>query len=196
MSAPHIAERKTPSQRYAEDERRWREWMSASQQGDREAYRKLLKDVSETIRAFLLSKLGDVPILDDCVQECLLGIHRARHTYDPGRAFRPWLFAIVRHKSVDALRRGSVRERHEVPVTPEMPEASESPAEQRDRALDAERALSQLDATFREALVMTKFQGYSIDEAASRAGVSTTAMKTRVHRALRRVRKLLEEPST
>jgi RNA polymerase sigma-70 factor (ECF subfamily) len=170
--------------------------MSASQQGDREAYRQLLEDVSATIRTFLLRKLGDVPILDDCVQECLLGIHRARHTYDPGRAFRPWLFAIVRHKSVDALRRGSVRERHEVPVHPELPEASESPAEQRDRALDAERALSQLDASFREALVMTKFQGYSIDEAASRAGVSTTAMKTRVHRALRRVRKLLEEPST
>jgi RNA polymerase sigma-70 factor (ECF subfamily) len=169
--------------------------MTAAQNGDRDAYRKLLEDVSAAIRAFLLAKLGDVPLLDDCTQECLLGIHRARHTYDPARAFRPWLFAIVRHKAVDALRRGSVRERREIAEAPEALSASESPGDLRDRTLDAERALVQLETGFREALVMTKFQGYSIDEAASRAGVSSTAMKTRVHRALRKVRRLLEEPA-
>ncbi len=194
VSVPHVPEQKARSARYAEDERRWREWMTAAQKGDREAYRKLLEDVSAAIRAFLLRKLGDVPLLDDCIQECLLGIHRARHTYDPARDFRPWLFAIVRHKALDALRRGSVRERREVAEAPESLAASESPGELRDRALDAERALAQLDTRFREALVMTKFEGYSIEEAARRAGVSNSAMKTRVHRALRKVRQLLEEP--
>ena len=34
-----------------------------------------------------------------------MAIHLARHTYDPSRPFRPWMFAIVRHKTIDILRK-------------------------------------------------------------------------------------------
>jgi len=186
---------RSSSARFAEDEARWREWMTAAQAGDREAYRKLLEDVSAAIRAYLLRKLGDVPILDDCVQDCLLGIHRARHSYDAGRPFRPWMFAIVHHKAVDTLRRGAVRKERETDAQQEALPGSHAPGPQRERAIDARRALEGLDERFREALVLTKFYGFSIEEAAARSGVSATAMKTRVHRGLRRVRKLLEEDS-
>ena len=58
--------------------------------------------------------------------------------------------------------------------------------------VDGHSILSRLDPRQREALLLTKFEGCSMEEAASRAGVSRTAMKTRVHRALRAVRKVLE----
>jgi RNA polymerase sigma-70 factor (ECF subfamily) len=51
--------------------------------------------------------------------------------------------------------------------------------------------LATLEPAYREALVLTKFEGYSLEEAATRAGVSTGAMKTRVHRALRTLQKRL-----
>ncbi len=181
------------SARFAEDEKRWRDWMTRAQEGDREAYRRLLEELSEALHAFLQSRLQAASLVDDCVQECLLGVHRARHSYDPRHPFRPWLFAIARHKTVDALRRSGVRIRREVSEPEAAAAASHSPAEARDRALDAHRALANLEPPFREALVLTKIEGHSIQEAARRAGISATAMKTRVRRGLRKIRGLLEE---
>ncbi len=177
-----------------EDEKRWRAWMQRAQTGDREAYSLLLDELAAVIRAFVRKTLGDVPLVDDCVQESLLAIHDARRSYDPRRRFRPWMFAIVRHKTIDAVRRVEVRRRHEVEPADVAGGRDEAPAAE--RAAEARRALQGLAEPFREALVLTKYEGYTIDEAAARAGISATAMKTRVHRALRRVRRLLEEQET
>jgi RNA polymerase sigma-70 factor (ECF subfamily) len=177
-----------------EDEERWRAWMQRAQTGDREAYTLLLDELSGVIRAFVRKTLGDVPLVDDCVQESLIAIHDARRSYDPRRRFRPWMFAIVRHKTIDAVRRVDVRRRHELEPADMAGGREEAPAAE--RAAEARRVLQGLTEPFREALVLTKYEGYTIDEAAARAGISATAMKTRVHRALRRVRRLLEEQET
>ena len=58
--------------------------------------------------------------------------------------------------------------------------------------VDAARLLARLDPQQREALELTRYAGYSLAEAAERTGVSMTAMKSRVHRAIRNVRRLLE----
>ena len=177
-----------------EDEERWRAWMQRAQAGDREAYTRLLDELAGVIRAFVRKTLGDVPLVDDCVQESLVAIHAARQSYDPRRRFRPWMFAIVRHKTVDAVRRASVRGRHE--VEPGAGDDGDGEAPAAERVADTRRVLEGLSEPFRQALVLTKLEGYTIEEAAARTGTSTTAMKTRVHRALRRVRRLLEEQET
>ncbi len=58
-----------------EDEERWRAWMQRAQTGDRQAYTRLLDELSGVIRAFVRKTLGDVPLVDDCVQESLIAIH-------------------------------------------------------------------------------------------------------------------------
>lgn len=178
--------------RFAADEARWREAMRRAQTGDREAYRRLLEELRGVLRAWLRSRLGDAPWLEDCVQETLVAVHGARHTYRPAHPFRPWLFAIARHKAIDALRRGATRARHEVPEAEEAGRSSHSPGDARDALLDAQRLLAGLDRAQREALWLTKYEGLSLEEAAAKAGVSRSAMKTRVHRAVRRVRAALE----
>ena len=45
----------------------------------------------------------------------------------------------------------------------------------------------------REALVQTKIIGYSSAEAAGRLGITQSAAKVRVHRAIRKLRQLMEE---
>src|SRR4051794_3901067 len=40
----------------------------------------------------------------DVIQDVLLTVHRVRHTYDPARAFTPWLRAIAQRRAIDALR--------------------------------------------------------------------------------------------
>ena len=78
--------------------------MVEAQNGDRLAYDGLLRQVAALAQAFVRRRIGDVPWSDDVVQESLVALHRARHTYDPARPFVPWLYAIVQNRLVDALR--------------------------------------------------------------------------------------------
>jgi RNA polymerase sigma-70 factor (ECF subfamily) len=53
------------------------------------------------------------------------------------------------------------------------------------------RLLASLSTQHREVLVLTKIIGYSIAEAAEKIGISESAVKVRVHRAIRRLQQSL-----
>lgn len=165
--------------------------MARGQAGDREAYAQLMSELGGVIEAFVRARFGAggaSDFVEECVQESLLALHRVRHTWDPRQAFRPWLFAVVRHKVIDLLRREAVR-RTEPEPEEEKAGAQEDPADR----IDSARLLAALEPVYREALVLTKLEGCSLEEAAARAGVSASAMKTRVHRAVRMVQQRLRE---
>lgn len=168
--------------------------MALAQQGDREAYGALMGELARAIEGFVRVRFGASGFVDDCVQESLLSIHRAYASYDPRRPFRPWLFAIVRRRIVDGLRaqsrRGVERETDSALVEVADPRHVDP-----GRRIDACRLLNALAPEYSEALIMTKLQGRSVAEAARSAGVSETAMKSRVHRAVRQVRRELERES-
>ena len=90
------------------DEQRWAAWMALAHGGDHDAYRQLLGELANAIETYIRVRFGAIDSLEDCVQECLLVIHKARHTYDPVRPFRPWLFTLVRHRTIPRLRWGQV----------------------------------------------------------------------------------------
>ena len=93
----------------------WAAAMRAALAGDEAAYRRLLGEIGRAIRpairaAFARSRAGDGDI-EDVVQETLLAIHLKRQTWDPTQKLTPWVYAIARHKAIDALRRRGVRRR-------------------------------------------------------------------------------------
>ncbi len=176
----------------AGDEQRWSEYMAAAHRGDKRLYERLLGELASAIDRYVKSRFGKLSFTEDCVQECLLAIHNARHTYDPARPFRPWLFAIVRNKTVDLLRRSYAGERMPVePIHAGLAAEGASP----DAEIEAGDILAKLDPQFRSALTLTKVIGYSVDEAAQRSGISSTAMKSRVRRAVRAAALLLKAES-
>lgn len=170
-----------------QDEARWSEWLARAQKGDREAYGALLGELAGVIRAYLISRFGRLDNLDDCVQESLLGLHQARHTYDAGRPFRPWLFAIVRNRTIDQLRQSSRHSGREDVLEEAVAVTPDSGA-----AIDTGNLLGALSRNLRETLILTKIMGYSTRECADRLGVSESVVKVRVHRGLNRLRALCE----
>ena len=100
----------------------------------------------------------------------------------------PWLFAIVRHRSIDWLRKANRLETARASLA-EAIDAVTPDSLQED---SVSGCLAQLGESQRQALTLTKIYGYTIDEAAQRAGISSSAMKVRVHRALKALRVLLE----
>ena len=173
---------------YAEDEQRWSSLMASAQAGNESDYRQLLGELSELVSRYLRTRLGGYDFVEDCVQDVLIAIHEARHTYDPRRPFRPWLFAIIRHKSTDAIRRAEVRGRYFGAEQEGVEPAGDGPEAQ----VDSGRLLAQLPANLREPLTLTKIVGLSTAEAAGRLQISESALKVRVHRAVKRLRKWME----
>lgn len=162
--------------------------MLAAQAGDQDAYRSLLEDLQPLLRSYLKRRLRDEEAVADICQDVLLTMHRVRHTFEPGRAFEPWFYAIARSRFIDHLRRRRRRGDLEVPGD----ESPESVAEQQSFGWDHFlELLESLPAAQREAFAMLKLEGLSVEDAAARAGVSPGALKVRAHRAYGTLRRAL-----
>lgn len=175
---------------HEDDECRWAAWMRQAQHGDGPSYERLLRETGAVIELYLRARFGDIDVLEDCVQECLLAMHLARHTYDPRRAFRPWMFTIVRHRTIDVLRQRRSRLQMAERLRQQPRQEFEHDLLRRVMGI---RVLERLAPDHREAVVLTKYGGYSTAEAAAWLGISEAALKTRLHRGLLAIRRQLEE---
>lgn len=167
--------------------------MVAAQGGDGAAYEDLLTRVAGLVQAFVRRRVGDASWSEDVVQECLVALHRARHTYDGSRPFAPWLYAIAQNRLVDGLRvqrRRLLRE-----LQPELaPEPGRRPPQERDALLgDVRRALARLPETQRQVIHMLKFEDLSVREIAQRLDMSEANVKVTAHRGYRALRRQFEE---
>ena len=184
-----------PRQEFDAQEARLRALMLKAQAGDGAAYRELLMDLSERLRAFYRRRLHNIAgEVEDLVQETLLAIHNQRHTYDAARPLTVWCHAIARYKLIDLLRR---RGRQDV-LTDPLDDAGELLCAGEHDAADARRDLMQLLDTLPErqrvAIVEVKINGCSVTDTARLTGMSQSAVKVNVHRGLKtlaaRVREL------
>jgi len=176
----------SPSEELGAHEARLRSLMAQALRGDELAYRTLLQDLSERLRAFFRRRLQGIAIeVEDLVQETLLAIHIQRHTYDASRPLTAWCYAIARYKLVDLLRRRGRREA----LTEPFSEADEMLHVRDDEPSNAQRDLAQLLHTLPErqrlAIVAVKIDGHSIADTAERTGMSPSAVKVNVHRGLK-----------
>jgi len=167
--------------------------MTSAQEGDRQAYEDLLTRVASLVHAFVRRRAGDAPWCEDVVQETLVALHRARHTYDISRPFAPWLYAIVQNRLVDALRaqrRKLLREVH-----PSLTfEPSGHALQERDAMrADVRRAVAGLPERQRQVIELLKFEDLSVRDVAARLGMSEANVKVTAHRGYRALRRLIEE---
>jgi RNA polymerase sigma-70 factor (ECF subfamily) len=178
-----------------ERERAWRAWMIAAQAGDAHVYERLLLELLPHARRQVARSVADRAAQEDVVQNALVSLHRARHTYRPERPFGAWFHAIVRNAVIDWARARGRRLRREVPLDGDgAPEPSVDPASGAETlSPQLERALAALPAAQREAVELIHLEGLSVAEAAARAGVSRAALKVRAHRGYRALRVLLGE---
>lgn len=177
--------------REAEDDPQapWGAWMASAQAGDREAYERLLQALLPAARGFVRSRLRDPIATEDVVQNVLLSLHRARHTYRPERPFGPWWRAIARNAVIDHVRQLQRRAGRELALDGPEP-ADPRSVEPRSEELSAEmrQALESLPPAQRRAVELLHIHGLSVAEAAAQLGISPGALKVRAHRGYRAMR--------
>lgn len=167
-------------------EERLRGQFVAALAGDAASYRQFLAALGAHLRAFLRRRMAQWPDdVEDLVQETLLAIHHARHTYRPSQPLTAWVHTIARYKLIDHLR---ARSRHEAlndPLDEEMEIFARSDTDAADARRDLEQMLRVLPERQRRALVMVKLAGASVAETARETGMSEAAVKVGVHRGLK-----------
>lgn len=160
--------------------------MMAGLRGDQSEYHLLLKKLTLLLRNYFRLRLLWAPDeVEDLVQETLLAVHCRRHTYAPDQPVTAWVYGIAHHKLVDLLRRRRIREELQTPID----EQAELSIEPGTHAVDARRDIGKLMARLPDSqrlpLQCMKLEELSVLETAERIGMSESAVKVGVHRAIK-----------
>ena len=165
--------------------------MAAYQAGDELAFERLYSALAGPVVGYLRSLTRDAARAEDLLQETFFNVHRARHTWDPSRSAKAWIYAIAHNvflMSARSAKRKGGREQQadelpEVPIPPDVEVLADRQA--------IRRALAELPADRREAVVLHHVVGLSFREVGSVQGVTTMAAKLRAHRGMVELRTLL-----
>jgi RNA polymerase sigma-70 factor (ECF subfamily) len=157
--------------------------------GDPGAVRAVYQAYGKAIFTVAYRALADRSLAEEAVQQTFLQAWRAAASFDPDRDPAPWLYAIARRVAVDLYRR---EKRHrsadsDEPEVAVLPHSFEGTWE----AWEVRSALEQVPAEEREVLRATHYLGLTHDETAERLGIPVGTVKSRSHRAHRRMAGLL-----
>ena len=172
------------------DDQALRALMASYQAGRFEAFDELYALVAPAVRRFLHGRLRDEARAEDVLQETFLQMHRARRSYDPAYPVLPWVMAIARHCWLMELRRAGRRPLSQLDVADVDPSVR-AEADAYAAAADLERALGQVPAGQRQAVVAHHVWGFSFQEVGAQLGIAGSAAKLRSSRGMRRLRELL-----
>lgn len=139
--------------------------------------------------AFIRRRVADESEAEDILQEVFIRIHRSLCCQEWNKT-EGWIYRITRNLIIDHYR--SRRETVEVEET--LPAREETGAEDDPAArlaLSLRETIEALPEPYRQALVLTEYEGLSQQELASRAGISLSGAKSRVQRAREKLRDLL-----
>ncbi|MBK8230056.1 MAG: sigma-70 family RNA polymerase sigma factor [Candidatus Eisenbacteria bacterium] len=163
----------------------------------------LYRRMSVRLRGFLRSRLRDRDLADDLLHDVFLRIHDHAGELRDEEKLESWIWRITRNAIIDQERRSrSNGERNGLPLDAllhEGPaggnqagsafalEAEEEPSAGARLRPTVRRFIDILPPEYREALLLTEFEGLSQKDLAERLSISHSGAKSRVQRA----RKLL-----
>jgi len=144
------------------------------------------------VYSFCLRMTGDRETAGDMVQETFVRMLKYRETYREQGAFRAWMYRLARNVCVDHFRATGREIPEEESVldrpSPEAPPNERAARRQELRLL--ERALRRLSVEKRETLLLARFGAMPYTEIAETLGCTVSAVKVRVHRAVRELREI------
>lgn len=170
----------------------WDDLARAANRGDAVAYERFLRAITPVLRSVIRARGGKMgpEHCEDILQEVLLSIHLKRHTWREDAPIRPWLYAIARHKVVDAFRARGTRidlpidDFHDVLPATDIPDPLV--------ARDMDRVLDQLDPRMADIVRGFGLRGETTAETAARLKMTEGAVRVALHRALKVIARLRE----
>ncbi len=176
------------------------ELIRSAQAGDQEAFAELVAIHADSVYGALRRFGLDASEADEVGQEVFLRAWRGLARFEERSQFSTWLYRIAFNEAQRRLARrspvhaepGPGREDRilSLPESPQVGPEAQTLDREFEQTLD--RALDQLPADWRAAVVLRDIEGLSTQEAAEVVGVRQAAFKSRLHRGRMQLRALLE----
>jgi RNA polymerase sigma-70 factor (ECF subfamily) len=163
----------------------------------REQCRLWYQEHGEAVYNYVRFQVPEPDAAEDIVADTFLRAVRAAGRFDAGRgAARPWLLAIARHLVQDHRRRARVRQYVALGTMGDLVEEAPSPEERLIRKEHVGRlldALAGLGDDDREVVSLRYGSGLDGREVAELLGITEASVRTRLWRALKRLKTALGE---
>jgi len=160
--------------------------IAAARQGDGTAFAELINPQYRVAFRVAYGLLHNVDEAEDAVQEAAFTAWRRLGNLREGTSLRPWFLAIVANQC-----RTMSRSRWWSVLKAESPEG-EGPSVDVAAAVDLRRALLRLGHDERLIVVLRYYLDMPFEEIATTLGISTKAARTRVERAVHRLRPIIQ----
>jgi RNA polymerase sigma-70 factor (ECF subfamily) len=164
--------------------------------GDRQAFRHLVNRYQTRALAHARALVGGEAGAADAAQEAFLDAFRSLARFDLEREFYPWFYVLLRNRCFKQRSRPGTRhlgvlasdhEQESAPAT--EPEAAGGAS--REEALDLRRAISRLDPSDRELVLLKHLEGWTYEELSARLGIPRGTVMSRLFHARRRLQSLI-----
>jgi len=156
--------------------------------GDLEAFEKLFREFQGRVYGWILRIVRERGAAEDLTVETFLRIYRARARFDPSGNFGAWARRIATNVAIDHLRKA--RPEVELPDDLSAP-PSPDPVLRRELTQQIMVAFRQLSAKLQAVTTLALIEERPYEEIAEALGISVGAVKLRVFRAIRELRKKL-----
>ena len=178
--------------------------VAAAKAGRADGFQRLMSAYGARLYGFFFRATGSHHDAEDLLGDLSLRLVRMIKTYDDRGRFEPWLFRIASNLVRDRIRRRQVRsivgpitDAEGQPMEDELPgknlpvEAGLLAAEESGRL---KTALEKLDDVTREMILLRHFADMSFKDIADLFECPIGTALAKVHRGLRSLRRMLEEP--
>ena len=177
-------------------------WILQAQQGDDEAFTKLVEEHQTHVYNLCYRMLGEPEAAEDAAQETFLRVHRALSTLRDPDAAVAWLYRVATRVCYDRFRQTSNRPALETfemePSEPAQVPWSDAEGPRLDKALEqAEMShcvreyLDELPHDYRTAITLHDLEGIPNPQIAEMLDISVDAVKIHVYRARRKLQDAL-----
>ena len=167
--------------------------------GQQAAYRLLVERHQQAVFNAVYRLLGNLEEAADIVQDAFLRAYQALDRFEQDRPLAPWLCRIAINLALNRLKRQrpmlSLEDDEEGPAL-ELPDTSAEPQAQllqKEQQEILRQAILALSPEQRAVIELRHFQGLAYDEIAGQLGLSMNNVKTRLFRARKKLRQILEQ---
>lgn len=159
-------------------------------EGDEIALGRLYERLGGNVFALALHMLGDREDAEEVLQDSFVNLYRSARRFDPALgSVRAYTYTIARNQARMRLR----KRRSRLPTEPLEEREPTAPATDNATAIALNGALARLEHDEVRLLEATFFDGFSHMELAERTGLPLGTLKSRIRRALLKLRGLLGE---
>jgi RNA polymerase sigma-70 factor (ECF subfamily) len=155
-----------------------------AQRGDERAFTIIVRTYETPVYNYVLRLVNDRVLAEDLTQEVFLRVYQGLPKFSLRSKFTTWLFQVTKNRVLDELRASERRPRLSVALEDVPPlEVVDAPVE-RVEAVDAVwRAVRELNADLKMALLLRDIVGLSYTEIADSLEITLATVKWRIYKA-------------